>query len=60
MNISYSSLQSSINKDVVVYENQYGLSGDDQRNYNTGQTPNSIFQCEYPDHETRSRDSSKP
>ena len=42
MNISYSGLQSSINKDVVVYENQYGLSGDDQRNYNTGQTPNSI------------------
>ena len=42
MNISYSGLQSSINKEVVVYENQYGLSGDDQRNYNTGQTPNSI------------------
>ena len=42
MNISYSGLNSSINKDVVVYENQYGLSGDDQRNYNTGQAPNSI------------------
>ena len=42
MNISYSGLNSSINKDVKVYENQYGLSGDDQRNYNTGQTPNSI------------------
>ncbi len=42
MNISYSGLSSSINKDVKVYENQYGLSGDDQRNYNTGQTPNSI------------------
>ena len=42
MNISYSGLNSSINKDVKVYQNQYGLSGDDQRNYNTGQTPNSI------------------
>lgn len=42
MNISYSGLQSSIDKDVNVYENQYGLSGDDQRNYNSGQTPNSI------------------
>ena len=46
MNISYSGLNSSINKDVVVYENQYGLiagfGGADQRNYNTGQAPNSI------------------
>ena len=42
MNISYSGLHSSIDKDVVVYENQYGLSGDDQRNYNSGQTPNTI------------------
>ena len=41
MNISYSRLNSSINKDVKVYENQYGLiagfGGADQRNYNTGQ-----------------------
>ena len=46
MNISYSRLNSSISKDIKVYENQYGLiagfGGADQRNYNTGQTPNSI------------------
>ena len=41
-NIAYSGLQSSIDKDITVYKNNYSLSGDDNRNFDTGQTPNKI------------------
>ena len=40
--ISYSGLQSSINKELTSRSNLHGLAGDDQRRFNTGQLPSKI------------------